>query len=57
MAPVAEPELKRDLWPQMLCKLGERPMRVSWLDWALGALLMVWCLLFPEVILGLFYHL
>jgi hypothetical protein len=55
--PVADPELKRDLWPQMLQKLGEGPVRVSWLDWALVALVMVWLLVFPEAIPGLLYHL
>lgn len=50
-------ELKRDLWPQMLRKLDERPIRVSWLDWALVALLVVWLLVFPEAIPQLLYHL
>ncbi len=50
-------ELKRDLWPQMLRKLDERPIRVSGLDWALVALLVVWLLVFPEAIPQLLYHL
>lgn len=56
MGPV-DSKLKRDLWPQMLRKLDERPIRVSWLDWALVALLVVWLLVFPEAIPQLLYHL
>ena len=57
MGPVADPELKRDLWPEMLRKLEERSTRASWLDWVLVALAMAWCLLFPQAIPGLLYHL
>lgn len=55
--PVADTELKRDLWPEMLRKLEGQPVRVPWFDWALTALLAVWCLFFPEVILVLLYFL
>ncbi len=57
MPPVADPELKRDLWPQMLRRLAERATRVPWFDWVLVALLLVWLLLFPGVIPGLLYDL
>jgi hypothetical protein len=57
IAPVADLELKRDLWPKMLHKLGERVPRVSWLDWALVALLAMWLLFSPEAIPILLYHL
>ena len=57
IAPLENPELKRDLWPLMLRKLDERPIRADWLDWALAALVMLWCFVFPEVIAGLLYHL
>lgn len=57
VGPIADIELKQDLWPRMLRKLDERTIRVSWLDWALIALLPVWFFLFPEVIPVLLYHL
>ena len=57
VGPIADTELKQDLWPRMLRKLDERTIRASWLDWALIALLPVWFFLFPEVIPVLLYHL
>ena len=57
VAPVADIELRQDLWPRMLKRLDEETVRVSWLDWVLIALLPVWFLLFPEVIPLLLYHL
>ncbi len=57
ITPVADLELKRDLWPQMLRKLDERAIQVPWLDWALVALLAVLFFLFPKTILGVLYHL
>jgi hypothetical protein len=57
MAPMADSELKHDLWPRMLRRLDERPARVSWLDLALLALLAIWCVIFPSVIPGLLYNL
>ena len=57
LAPVADTELKQDLWPRMLRKLDESTIRASWLDWALLALVSVWFVLFPEVIPALLYHL
>ena len=53
----AESELNRDLWPQMLRRLDAGPVRVPWYDWALVALVSIWCLLFPNALLGLIYHL
>jgi len=55
--PVKDPELRRDLWPQMLRKLDERPSRVPWLDWALAAILSAVLLFFPGAIPALLYHL
>ncbi len=55
--PVADRELKRDLWPQMLRKLDRQAIRVPWYDWALAALLVVWLYLIPEAILALVYQL
>ena len=57
IAPVADLELKRDLWPQMLRKLDERAFQVPWLDWVLVAVLAVLFFLFPKTILGVLYHL
>ena len=57
ITPVADTELKQDLWPRMLRKLDEQTIRISWLDWALMALLSVLLFLFPEVIPALLYHL
>ena len=50
VAPIADTNLKQDLWPQMLRKLDEQTIQSSWLDWALIALLPLWFFLFPEVI-------
>ncbi len=56
MVPV-DPELKRDLWPQMLGRLEERPAQLPWFDWALVALLAMWFFFSPEAIPILLYHL
>lgn len=55
--PVADTELRRDLWPEMLKKLSEQPVRVPWFDWALAAILSALLIVFPEVIPALLYHL
>ena len=55
--PLEAPELERDLWPQMLQKLDERPMRTSRLDWILVALVIVWLLVFPGVVTVVLYQL
>ena len=55
--PVADRELGRDLWPQMLRRLHEQDARVPWFDWALMALLAIWFSLAPEAISVLLYHL
>ncbi len=55
--PVADRELKRDLWPQMLRRLEERAAQVPWFDWALVALLAIWFSFSPEAIPILLYHL
>jgi len=55
--PVTDRELKRDLWPQMLRRLEQRPAQVPWFDWALVALLAIWFLFSPEAIPILLYHL
>ena len=55
--PVADRELKRDLWPQMLRRLEERPARVPWFDWALVSVLAIWFFFSPQAIPILLYHL
>ena len=55
--PVADREPKRDLWPQMLRRLEERPVRVPWFDWALVAVLAIWFFFSPQAIPILLYHL
>lgn len=50
-------ELRRDLWPQVLGKLDDRPARVPWYDWALVGLSATMFLAFPRLILVLAYHL
>ncbi|MGC1416480.1 MAG: hypothetical protein WA817_14435 [Candidatus Acidiferrum sp.] len=60
IAPVKDPELRRDLWPQMLSKLNEHSapaQHVPWFDWALAALAGAALLFFPGIIPALFYHL
>lgn len=63
--PVGDPELRRDLWPQMLRKLDEQPASansaafttVPWFDWALAAILSALLIIFPGTIPALLYHL
>ena len=57
IAPVKNTELRRDLWPSMLQRLGRQPVRVPWFDWALAALLGVVLFFFPQAIPALLYHL
>lgn len=49
--------LGRDLWPELLRRLDERPVRVPWYDWALAGSIAVMFLAFPRLILVLAYHL
>jgi hypothetical protein len=56
--PPVQGELQRDLWPQMLNRMAERPARaVPWFDWALLAALLLVLLLAPRSIPLLLYHL
>lgn len=57
MPPEHAPELARDLWPQMLRRFDNQPTRVSAWDWAMAALLAAGCLLVPEMLPVLLYHL
>ena len=55
--PPVNPELGRDLWPDVLRRLDSRPIRVPWYDWALIALSVSLVLIFPRLILVVAYHL
>lgn len=57
IAPVKNTELERDLWPQMLGRLNAQPLRVSWFDWALAAILSAILVFSPGAIPALLYHL
>jgi len=50
-------DLRRDLWPVFLQKIGERPARVPWYDRALIGLSVSVVLAFPQLILVFAYHL
>ncbi|HXY01283.1 MAG TPA: hypothetical protein VEI54_10205 [Candidatus Limnocylindrales bacterium] len=50
-------ELGRDLWPTMLKRLEQQPIRMPWWDWALLAGVTVLFCLFPGMIPALLYHL
>ena len=53
---LADSELKRDFWPQMLRRMDLQSSKVPWFDWALLALLSTWLLLFPKIIPVLLYQ-
>lgn len=50
-------ELRRDLWPDMLRRLEQPPIRVSWFDWALLGVAAAAAIFFPALIPALLYHL
>jgi hypothetical protein len=50
-------ELRRDLWPEMLLRLGQPQVRVPWFDWALLATAGAATIFFPALIPALLYHL
>jgi hypothetical protein len=51
------PELERDLWPRMQARMAAgRPAPTRW-DYLLLAAIVVLSLIFPDVLLHLFYHL
>jgi hypothetical protein len=47
----------RDLWPEVARGVGEPVLHVSWPDWTLAALALIWLLAFRETIPALLYHL
>jgi len=57
LPPAGDAELRRDLWPAMLRRLDERPVRVPWWDWALLAGVIALFCFFPGIIPALLYQL
>jgi hypothetical protein len=55
--PVVELRVTSDLWPQMLRRLDQRELRVSWIDWLLMGTLVVLLWFFPEAAATLLYQL
>ena len=56
MPPLGQPELGRDLWPDMLRRLERPQIRVPWFDWALLAVSAATAIFFPALIPALLYH-
>jgi hypothetical protein len=50
-------ELKTDLWPWMLRRLEEAPVRFGWFETLLAALIALMFAAFPRLIPVVFYHL
>jgi hypothetical protein len=57
LATQRQAELRRDLWPAMLQRLDQHPVRVPWWDWALLAGAIALFCVFPGTIPALLYHL
>ncbi len=50
-------EPNRDLWPDLLRRLNEKPVAPPWYDWALAGGLAVFVLAFPGMIPVFLYYL
>ena len=50
-----EPE--RDLWPRMLRRLGQPPVRFGWLEWVIVMALALALAIYPRLIPVVLYHL
>jgi hypothetical protein len=55
--PPVNTELGRDLWPDVLRRLGTQAVRLPWYDWVLVGLSVVMFLAFPRLVLVFAYHL
>ncbi len=57
--PPSNEVLQRDLWPQMLRRLGDKPLQraVPWFDWVLAGSFVILICAYPEFIPLLLYHL
>jgi hypothetical protein len=56
MPAIEQPELRRDLWPDMLRRLQRPHVRVPWFDWVLLGVAAVAAVVFPALIPALFYQ-
>ncbi|MGA2268545.1 MAG: hypothetical protein ABSH44_08765 [Bryobacteraceae bacterium] len=56
IGPVADAELKRDLWPRMLERLDSPAHRLPWWDWVLAAAILLCFILFPAAIPAVLYQ-
>ena len=54
---LGQPELRSDLWPDMLRRLEQPPVRVPWFDWVLLGVASAVAIFFPVLIPALLYHL
>jgi hypothetical protein len=57
LPPLMQRKLEIDLWPRMRRRLDEETPAISWLDWSLAAVSLLWLAVFPEAIPALLYHL
>jgi hypothetical protein len=57
LQPQREAEPRHDLWPAVLQRLDQHPVRVPWWDWALLAGAIALSCIFPGTIPALLYHL
>ena len=55
--PLADTELRRDLWPEMLRRMDEHPATIPWFDWVLLGALLAWFVFSPGGIPVFLYHL
>jgi hypothetical protein len=56
MPPAEQPELRRDLWPEMRRRLEHVPVRVPWFDWALLGVAAALAIFYEALIPALLYH-
>ena len=57
LPPWRDLELKTDLWPRMLRRLEEPPVRFGWFEMLLATAIALVFAAFPELIPVVFYHL
>jgi hypothetical protein len=57
LPPCPDVELTTDLWPRMLRRLEETPVRFGWFEALLAALIALAFAAFPQLIPVVFYHL
>ncbi len=55
--PAVKLQVTSDLWPQMLRRLDQRDLRLSWIDWVLMGALVILLWFFPEATATLLYQL